>query len=219
MDRINLNVPYRDKDAAKALGAYWDRRNKTWYITKSSDLELFRKWLPLNQKEILRSSLAPIMVVTSHSSCWRCKRESSVHCLASSGHITRSGQKSVFSLYSYLEEIDLDIYRFIKTHFPKYRPDYSKTTDSRYFINHCEHCDAKLGDFFLHEEHDCAFAPNWPEGAQGTEISVLNLRNEKYMILGSRYRPYPSHIMRLANRYTINWKPLYWLFSGKETGK
>lgn len=204
MDRIDLNVPFRDKDAAKALGAYWDRRNKTWYITKNSDPALFRKWLPSSQMEILRSSLAPIMVVTTQSSCWRCKNESSVHCLASSGYLSGSQQKHVFSLYSYLEDIDPEIYQFVATYFPKYRTDYSKTTNSRYFINHCEHCDAKLGDFFLHEEHDCVFAPNWPEGAHGARINVLNLKNGKYMIRGSRYRPYPSHMERLAIRSTIN---------------
>ena len=30
---------------------------------------------------------------------------------------------------------------------PRYRVDYSRTTQSFYWMNHCEHCDAKLGDF------------------------------------------------------------------------
>jgi hypothetical protein len=30
---------------------------------------------------------------------------------------------------------------------PHYRPDHSQTTESFYWMNHCEHCEAKLGDF------------------------------------------------------------------------
>jgi hypothetical protein len=35
---------------------------------------------------------------------------------------------------------------------PRYRVDYSQTTHSFYWMNHCEHCDAKLGDFETMEE-------------------------------------------------------------------
>lgn len=31
--RVTLNVPYRDKDAAKALGARWDAALRTWWAT------------------------------------------------------------------------------------------------------------------------------------------------------------------------------------------
>lgn len=31
--RVNLNVLYRDKDAAKALGARWDQAARTWWAT------------------------------------------------------------------------------------------------------------------------------------------------------------------------------------------
>ncbi|WP_157199584.1 DUF5710 domain-containing protein [Methylomonas koyamae] len=34
-----LNVPYAQKDAAKALGARWDASNKKWYIPAGKDPE------------------------------------------------------------------------------------------------------------------------------------------------------------------------------------
>ena len=34
----------------------------------------------------------------------------------------------------------------------RYRKDSSATTGTRYYMNHCEHCDAKLGDFETIEE-------------------------------------------------------------------
>ncbi|WP_408953923.1 DUF5710 domain-containing protein [Methylomonas sp. DH-1] len=40
-----LNVPYAQKDAAKALGARWDAANKKWYIPAGKDPEPFGQWL------------------------------------------------------------------------------------------------------------------------------------------------------------------------------
>ena len=39
-----LNVPYAEKDAAKALGARWDPTNKKWYVPAGKDLALFSQW-------------------------------------------------------------------------------------------------------------------------------------------------------------------------------
>src|SRR6267142_2176289 len=40
-----------------------------------------------------------------------------------------------------------------------YRNDFSKTTQSFYWTNHCEHCRMKQGDFELFEEFDTPFCP------------------------------------------------------------
>lgn len=32
MPRINLQVPFNEKDAAKRLGARWDGDGKIWYV-------------------------------------------------------------------------------------------------------------------------------------------------------------------------------------------
>ncbi|RLA22264.1 MAG: hypothetical protein DRQ62_08210 [Gammaproteobacteria bacterium] len=40
-----LNVPYAEKDQAKALGARWDAAKKKWYAPANLDLPLFAKWL------------------------------------------------------------------------------------------------------------------------------------------------------------------------------
>ena len=39
-----LNVPYAQKDAAKALGARWDAANKKWYVPADKDITLFAQW-------------------------------------------------------------------------------------------------------------------------------------------------------------------------------
>lgn len=42
--KIYLNVPYAQKDEAKALGARWDATNKKWYVPADKDITLFTKW-------------------------------------------------------------------------------------------------------------------------------------------------------------------------------
>ena len=41
-----LNVPFAQKDAAKALGARWDAANKKWYVPADKDNKLFAQWQP-----------------------------------------------------------------------------------------------------------------------------------------------------------------------------
>ena len=40
-----LNVPFADKDQAKALGARFDGAKKLWYVPKGADLSKFERWL------------------------------------------------------------------------------------------------------------------------------------------------------------------------------
>ena len=43
--RTYLAVPYREKDEAKALGAKWDKAEKSWYVPAGANVEPFQKWL------------------------------------------------------------------------------------------------------------------------------------------------------------------------------
>lgn len=43
--RVYINVPYSEKDEAKALGAKWDKQEKSWFIEPGTDQAPFKKWL------------------------------------------------------------------------------------------------------------------------------------------------------------------------------
>lgn len=45
-ERTPLVVSYREKEAAKALGAKWDKDAKGWYAPEGTDLKPLAKWLP-----------------------------------------------------------------------------------------------------------------------------------------------------------------------------
>lgn len=42
--KVILNVPYEEKEEAKALGARWDLARKTWYIPSGEDAMKFARW-------------------------------------------------------------------------------------------------------------------------------------------------------------------------------
>lgn len=43
-DRLDLNVPFADKDSAKAAGARWDALNRVWYFPGSAVPPALSKW-------------------------------------------------------------------------------------------------------------------------------------------------------------------------------
>ena len=57
--KIYLNVPFAQKDAAKALGAKWDATHKKWYVPASINITPFARW----QSEAVSSELS----LTTHS--------------------------------------------------------------------------------------------------------------------------------------------------------
>lgn len=42
--RMYLNVPYQEKEEAKALGARWDRQQQSWYVPPGVEPASFTKW-------------------------------------------------------------------------------------------------------------------------------------------------------------------------------
>ncbi|WP_242637332.1 zincin-like metallopeptidase domain-containing protein [Desulfobacter hydrogenophilus] len=43
--KMYINVPYSEKDEAKALGAKWDKQEKSWFLEPGTDQAPFKKWL------------------------------------------------------------------------------------------------------------------------------------------------------------------------------
>lgn len=51
-ERVNLHVPFAEKNEAKALGARWDAKAKTWYAPAGADLTNFERWTVAPAKEV-----------------------------------------------------------------------------------------------------------------------------------------------------------------------
>lgn len=44
--RMNLKVPFAEKEEAKQLGARWDAARKTWYLESDEQVARFARWSP-----------------------------------------------------------------------------------------------------------------------------------------------------------------------------
>jgi hypothetical protein len=44
--RVYLDVPFAEKNDAKALGAWWDPARKQWYVPRHVSAAAFSRWLP-----------------------------------------------------------------------------------------------------------------------------------------------------------------------------
>jgi hypothetical protein len=48
--RVNLKVPFAEKDEAKKLGARWDAARKIWYLDNQADMTPFARWSPTSHE-------------------------------------------------------------------------------------------------------------------------------------------------------------------------
>lgn len=44
--RVDLKVPYSQKEAAKKAGARWDPARQVWYVEDMADLRPLLQWMP-----------------------------------------------------------------------------------------------------------------------------------------------------------------------------
>lgn len=59
MANIFLEVPFKEKDDAKALGARWDAEARKWFVPPGKDLALFQAWLPAGSLSAVAQTQSP----------------------------------------------------------------------------------------------------------------------------------------------------------------
>jgi hypothetical protein len=154
MTRIELRVPYHEKDEAKRLGARWDAAARTWFVPDELDAGRFRRWLPPEPAPNVRAP--DYFVAASTRGCWRCRSVGPVH-----GFILPAGHETLEiddddqatwqtaeepTLLCYVDWLSPSVAAHIATLTSQYRVGYSRITDSSHWMNHCAHCGAQLGD-------------------------------------------------------------------------
>lgn len=153
--RIDLDVPFSEKDQAKGLGARWDPAARCWYVPPSGDPAPFARWRSAGPPPELDGPTVPARLVAVPERCWRCAAPT----LAIAGILVDpdlgDGDEEGFV------EFDEDIARAIgrqmtaeqlaELRIGPLRPRWSGTVGRRYLSNGCLACDALLGNFPLHK--------------------------------------------------------------------
>ena len=166
-EKIWLSVPFEEKDDAKKLGAMWNKTAKRWFIFDDMESARFAKWIPAAPKFSLRAR--SFLIIKGAEHCWKCHQACDVYafCLPASEEMKydEDGQEYWSAIPGVATVCDITSLsrhpESVMTHISKgkLRKDHSHTVGGEYFMNHCQHCDAKLGDHFLFGEPGGAFFP------------------------------------------------------------
>jgi hypothetical protein len=181
---LNLNVPYSEKDLAKAKGAFWNPELKTWYIpdSKYSELINFEKWLAVDDVDII----LPRELVIAHTArvCWKCNHNNQVIAIGANSFYEKCfnddenkqiwDKQDFFTLFQNIKIISGNLSKILSELYPNYKLGYSKTVGDKYWSNHCSQCKAIQGDWFLFDEPGSAFSPMSP--MEALRISLKNIR-------------------------------------------
>jgi hypothetical protein len=168
-----LNVPYCEKDEAKALGARWNPEIKKWYVKNKGDYFKFVQWIEPYGNMVIIDEL---YLIEGARKCFRCGKETRVIGFGIDKHLTVDvmyeqkecdDEELENELTEMLDQHDIHIVgpiapipepllNFIQKKY-NYKLRYSKTTKTSNFSNCCDHCDVLQGDYFLFNEVDSPF--------------------------------------------------------------
>lgn len=203
--RIDLDVPFAEKDKARALGARWDPAGKTWYMPAGLDPRPFQRWRPTSEDEADTELVPPVFSVESRTACWKCGTDTRVATVAATSFVCLSEPEGriepnlyLFSGIWHLPSQLLEAMRQINT---GYRRRFSKTAVANYFMNNCS-CGAQLGDFFMHSEPGGAFFPMSPDAARAIRLRQLDVRG-RLAIGASPSMACPNLILDYGQRVTL----------------
>jgi hypothetical protein len=130
------------------------------------------------------SLMAPWFVVAeSTEECWECRADTKVFTILLPNI---QNEKQPLNAVQYelseeapcslinIEELNDAVEKYFGTLSKYFYSDYSRTISQTYWMNHCEHCGCKIGDFYLHKpEH--AFFPITDEQIAKIKLTRVNI--------------------------------------------
>lgn len=180
-----LNVPYEEKDEAKALGARWNPKLKKWYVEAKKDYPKFIKWI-LGEKEQVYILCDYFYIVEGVQICFRCHNATKV--IGYGIHRfydicnpdiyetdkTWSYSDDEIHIASHIDPLPEQLLEHLKQKYGYYE-SYSQTMQASYLANHCSHCQVIQGDFYLFGEVDSPFFLATERGARNLKLYKVPL--------------------------------------------
>ncbi len=172
-----LKVPYGEKEEAKALGAKWNVELKKWYISSRRDYPKFQKWYVNPNADLIISN--HLFIIVGEQECFKCKQKTKVVSLAADMYTIVDDQQFEFNEgdINFIQDIDgipQTLEKYLKDNY-QYYLGYSKTTQSKYYGNHCDNCGVLQGNFFLYSEPDSPFFMDSIEKAKSLTVFKVDL--------------------------------------------
>jgi len=185
---LYLNVPYKEKEEAKKLGALWNPEKKKWFVQNRCDYSKFNKWI-VGDLDYVHVLFGLYYLVVGKRKCYKCKKNTTVISFAVEKFGTYINKKYVNEeIYSYFGDNSI---HFINSFSPlekkmekflletyNYHLSYSKTMETTYLANNCQNCDSLQGDYFLYNEPDSPFFLNSIQKIKDLTFYKIILEND-----------------------------------------
>ena len=182
-----LNIPYKEKDEAKTLGAKWNSNIKKWYIQNRKDYCRFYKWIITEGNIIVCNNL---YVLEGKQKCFKCGNETRVigfgiedfydfgYCdIDNRGSKEVEYQSGVIRLAGRINPIPKQILTYLQNNY-NYKIRYSKTTNESHINNCCDNCNVLQGNFYLFSDVDSPFWIDSEEKVRDLKIYRIPLKRD-----------------------------------------
>lgn len=161
-----LNVPYKEKDEAKALGVIWHPVLKKWYVKYRKDYLKFVKWMPCDGVDFI-IALDRVYLIEGLKRCQKCGNltrvinfglDACMWCTTdeNSGKLECEYCNKYDDLHMFVPSENWStIPDYIKEYIVKnynFKPKYSNFKKTTYLANCCDYCDALQGDNYVYYE-------------------------------------------------------------------
>lgn len=165
---LYLNIPYSEKEEAKALGAKWSPGIKKWYIDVRPEKYVdFSKWILKDTDDAIIAT-EYIFVVEGRQKCWKCGQLTKVIGLGIDEFIhiyddidgvqyeivedyIEPGEELHLAWVNKESDMPPKLLRYLKENY-SVKTGYSKTLGGQCFANHCDCCGSLQGNWFLFNE-------------------------------------------------------------------
>lgn len=174
MNKFYLNVPFDEKDLAKAKGAFWDPQKKKWYVPAGKNSLTFIKWIheltSINHYDLYCENY---FIAQAMRHCWKCAASLPVYtfCLPAG--------------YKALEIFEVD------------SPSEWLSSPSN------EWCESGLQDELImeHFDHETAHARRWYSASQFSFVSNIETINSSALrLLQNLSQSYKKGYSRTLNQ-------------------
>lgn len=209
-----LDVPYSEKDEAKALGAKWDPQKKKWFVADSTEYIKFIRWIPgvLEDTNII---LDHFYIIEGYKQCYRCHRPTKVISFGvdeylsfvldedeDENDIALEWSENIIRITPFIENLPYNFLDYIKNVYGFYQ-DYSSSINSYYYANHCTHCGAIQGMHYLFFEPTSPFFINDVNSIKNLTIYKFSLEYDLITPLELSYGTYDHLIKKYAKIHHI----------------
>lgn len=180
---LYLNIPYKEKNEAKALGARWNPNRKQWYVPNKQDYHKFSPWI-INKNYLFTTVLCDhFYIVERNFQCIKCKEFTPVIAFGFENYwIFEEDLQPLYwdygvTITAYYDFIPQKVLDFAQSKW-NLRLRYSQFGNCKYVGNRCKHCNRLQGNYLLFQEYGSPFFITSIEDAEDLTLYKIKLSED-----------------------------------------